>query len=189
MENKQSKEVKIMTHNEFDKYLEEIANRVYTDPNYNILDYKRDADSVIVKGFELEKSFLSEDHKTIVNEFFDTNDLTNNGNMFLRGHLNCYDMIYGFAKMLSCETICDNGLTSYFRNDKEKIILTFSEGDIALTVCNSEEEFQKEVTAADIFYGIKASFSKKLEEAKIKHQQSLNKNNHEPSKKFPEKDR
>lgn len=163
----EDKVIKKMTHNEYEKYLEELANKLHTDKDYNLHDFHRDTDMVVVTGFDLDKFLLSEERKAVINSFFTSDTLNESNNMLLQGRLVNGDMIYSLSLMLNCKPVQDNGLNSYFKNDEERLILTYCEGDISLVICDTETAYQKEVDSHNEFYKVsipeKATLSEQIE--------------------------
>ena len=79
--------IRQMTKNEYQEYLVKLASRLHTDAGYSIQDFQKDAESVNVLGFELDKFNLSDEERQVLNKMFDSERLDNQGNLLLCGHI------------------------------------------------------------------------------------------------------
>lgn len=141
-----------MTHNEYQEFLKNNASRFYTDSNYTMEDYNRDAENVIIKGFELNKFPLTDEMKELINSIFKSERVSRMDNLLLDGFLPSNTGIYSLAAALGCELVCDNGLNGFFRNDKERFLLEFCEGDLYLEICETDIDYKKALDSSCEFY-------------------------------------
>lgn len=141
-----------MTHNEYQEFLNNNANRLYTDSNYTIEDYARDAHNVVIKGFDLNKFPLTDEMKELINSMFKSDRISRMGNLLLDGFLPSNTGIYSLAATLGCKIVCDNGLSGFFRNDKERFLLKFCEGDLYLEICETDMDYKKALDSSCEFY-------------------------------------
>ena len=147
-------QVREMTHNQFRKFLEDNASRLYTDGHYTIEDYNRDADSVVILDYDLDRFHLSEDVQKIINRFFDTDEVNSLGHALFRGHLVNDNYIGPIANYLGCESVCLESYRGFYKSDANKCLFSYCEGDINLVLCENEKEYQEEVASYCNFYEI-----------------------------------
>lgn len=143
-----------MTHNEYQEFLKKNASRLYNDKDYTMADYKKDADSVFILDFDLEKFGLTDDMKKCINIMFDAESVNNNGNMRLSGHVMNNDYYWTIAHNLGCEVVCDNYYNGFLKNDEAQVVFSFCEGDISLILCETKEAYLDEVRDYCEFYKI-----------------------------------
>ncbi len=147
-------QVKEMTHNEYQKFLEKNASRLYNEPGYTMEDYNRDADSVVILGFDLSKFGLSEDYEKLINASFSTEGESVLHNKILRGHFMDNDKIFAVADALGCECAYDNYYSGFFKNDESRLVFGFCEGDITLILCEDEKSYRAEYYRSCQFYKV-----------------------------------
>lgn len=146
-----------MTHNEYQEFLKKNASRLFNDSGYTMADYKKDADSVIVLDFDLEKFGLTDDMKKCINIMFDTESANKNGNMRFSGHVMNNDYYWTIAHNLGCELVCDNYYNGFFKNDEAQVVFSFCEGDINLILCETKDAYLEEVRGYCEFYKVEMS--------------------------------
>ncbi len=154
MSNNVVKPTKEMTHNQYQEFLKANASKLYTDSRYTLEDYKKDADSVVVLDFDLDKYDLADGMKRVVNRFFDTDDVSKQGNALFRGHLINDDYIGLIAKNLGCSSVSIGAYNGFYKSDENKCVLEFCEGDIFLVLCETEEAYRDEVASYYEFYEV-----------------------------------
>ena len=148
-------DVLVMTKNEYQDYLSKIARRLHTDAGYSLQDFQRDADRVQVLGFELDQFNLSDVDRQIINKMFDSDEKNKNGNLLLRGHVMDRGFVNMIANTLYCHSACDNGLNGFYTNRDKRCLLEFCEGDIYLTLCETNEAYNEEWESLCTFYEVK----------------------------------
>lgn len=131
-----------MTKNEYQEYMKELANKVYSDSNYSIKQYKADLDEVEILPLDLSAyPAIKEKTAKLINALFTEEDTDRNGNYMLRG----------FTRQESAEVNalgCSFGdyadCYSFFAyNAKEYFIYTYCEGDTTLTLYSDAESYSK----------------------------------------------
>lgn len=147
---------KEMTHNEYQQYLKDNAARFHSEIGYTMDDFKRDADSVVITGFKLDKFNLSDETKQLINVAFNSDEVKKNGNLLLRGR---FEYPYALADKLGCSCMCDGAYNGFFKNDKSKLVLEFCEGDVYLILCETDEAYRKELASYNKFYKLEAEFA------------------------------
>lgn len=145
-------DVLVMSKNEYQEYLNRNAERLHTDANYSLHDYNRDAESVQVLGFELDKFNLTENDCEIVNQMFESDSIDRLGNVCLYGHLLYNELVNAIADTLECTLVCDNGHNGFYKHDEKRCVLEFCEGDITLVLCETDKAYQEELDGFCEFY-------------------------------------
>lgn len=143
-----------MTHNEYQKFLEQNASRLHNESGYTMEDYIRDADSVAVLGFDLSKYGLSKEYEVLINASFSTEGDSVLHNKILRGHFMDNDKIFAVANALGCECAYDNYYSGFFKNDESRLVFGFCEGDITLILCEDEKSYRAEYYRSCQFYKV-----------------------------------
>lgn len=143
--------MKRMTHNEYNKFLKDNANKIYTDDDYSLTDFRRDTDSVKVTDYDLSSYSLSKDMKKIINTSFSSNGKNKNGNDIFFGRCEI-DYVDDLAYSLNCLVECNLSYNGFYSNYKDKMILEFAEGDVTLVLCNSNEKYNQELRETVEFY-------------------------------------
>lgn len=163
--------VRVMTHNQYHDFMTDNANRLYADNNYTMDDYKRDSASVDILDFDLSRFNLSwsESGVSVINELFTYESVNKNGNMYLIGHVANDDIISLLASKLDLQLVCNKGFNGFYKNDNDKCVLEFCEGDVSLIVCELEDAYKTEIDSYNKFYELEeSSLDNVLEDAKTR---------------------
>lgn len=131
-----------MTKNEFKKYMEECANKVWTEPGYTMERYNADLDAVEILPLDLSK-FPQLSEKTIkwINALFEEEDTDCDGNYMLRGFTR---RDAEEVRVLQCSYgNYSNGYSFFAYNENEYLIYTYCEGDTTLTIYPDKESYDK----------------------------------------------
>ena len=133
---------KEMTRNEYQKYMRECADKIYTVPGYTMADYKRELDEVKILPLDLQRYNLSPETEKWINILFNEEDEDRNGNYMLRGfarnesmEMTKLDLSYGDYA---------NTYSFYAYNDDQRLIYTYCEGDTTLKMIETVEAYEKE---------------------------------------------
>ena len=145
---------KQMTHNEYMEYMKANANRLYTEKGYTMADYNRDCDSVEVLDYDLSRFGLSfsEEQLRVVNSYFTEENVSRLGNTMLRGHVMREGAHHLLANTLGMDVVVDRFYNGFFKNDADRCLLGFCEGDITLTLCETAEAYKQELASSVEFY-------------------------------------
>lgn len=146
--------VKVMSHNQYQAFLQHNANRLYEDVSYTLEDYRRDADGVEVLPFCLEQFRLDASVQEFINQRFTSISYTASGDACLRCHLNSSIGVKLMADELGCESVCNQGFNGFYKKDKNRLILEFCEGDISLLICSSQKSYAAHLAEFNRFYEI-----------------------------------
>lgn len=169
-------EVRVMTHNQYQEYLKSNVNRLHTEEAYTMENYKKDAARVDVLDFDLSKFNLPwpENIVEAINDLFSSETVNERGNLLLKGHVVYDSTVYVLANKLDCNIVCDNGFNGFFKNDENKCVLEFCEGDIYLTLCETKEAYNAEVESFTKFYKIEeVSLDEVLAEATVASEKTI----------------
>lgn len=132
-----------MTKNEYKKFLEANASRLYNDSSYSMQDYTRDADNVEIIPVDLsEFPQISPKTKELINILFDEEDHDRKNNYMLRGFTHHPDAEK--AKLNLIYGVYADCYSFYAYNDTEMIIYTYCEGDTTLTLFNDPVKYEAE---------------------------------------------
>lgn len=133
---------KQMTKNEFKKYMEECASRLWTEKGYTMEKYNADLDAIEILPLDLSKfPQLSENSIKYINGLFDEEDTDRDGNYMLRGFTRCES---GEVSRLNCNYGDYANAYSFFAyNNDEYFIYTYCEGDTTLTIYPDRETYEK----------------------------------------------
>lgn len=145
-----SKSIK-MTKNEYNAFLEKNAERLHTEADYTLQDFKRDAESVQVLGFELSRFQLNEKDCGVINAMFETEQSAGDRALF-RGHVLESRFVNLIANTLSLKNICDKGHNGFFCSDEKRCVFEFCEGDISLSIYNSDFAYRVGLDEYNKFY-------------------------------------
>lgn len=148
-----------MTHNEFVEFMKKNAERVHTDKEYSMADYNRDCDNVEVLPFDLEHFGLvfSEEQMKVINAYFTEESVSKLGNMRLVGHLT-YLSERVVANRLGIDMVENGSYSGFGKNDANRCVFEFCEGDIYLIFCESQKEYLAELKSYCEFYKVESRF-------------------------------
>ena len=144
--------MKRMTKNEYKKYMEECANRVWTEPGYTMEKYNSDLDAVEILPLDLSKfPQLSEETIKWINIFFDEEDTDRNGEYMLRGFTR--SPWKTMEKLgLSYGDYAYGDLSYWAYNNNQRLIFTYCEGDTTLKMFATQEEYDKKYASTLAWY-------------------------------------
>ena len=114
-------------------------------------DYNRDADSVIILDFDLDKFELTDEVKCFINSAFSSDSVNKYGHMRLSGHS---EHVYAYADKLGCDCVTSGAYNGFFKNDENRLVFEFCEGDISLILCENEKEYRAELDSYYKFYDV-----------------------------------
>lgn len=135
------KRVRLMSHNQYLAYMQHNANRLYADDSYSVEDYRRDADRVEVLPFRLERFKLDAFIEEYVNKRFTSISYTPEGDACLQCSITSSVGADFIAQALGCEAVCNQGYSGFFKNDTQRLILEFCEGEASLLICGSQKTY------------------------------------------------
>jgi hypothetical protein len=144
-----------MTHNQYHKFLEENASKVWTPNNgYGMKEYNEDADRVDIIPFDLsEYPCLSSKTTEYISKHFNTEDTDRSGHRMFRGFIGDSIAAWEHEKeALKVNSHFGFYYSGYGKNEDEYIIYTWCEGDTTVTVFNNSVDFFKEVASCEEFY-------------------------------------
>lgn len=144
-----------MTHNEYMEFLKNNASRLYTDKGYSMADYNRDADRVEIIGFDLDRFGFDEKTRGFIDKVFSGAGEDKFGNLRLDGNVMDNALAFTIAGELGCELVKDKFYSGFFKNDEKRCVLEYCEGDIYLTLCETDERYQEAVEDYERFYGVR----------------------------------
>lgn len=140
-----------MTKNEYQQYLKECANHLYTDKTYTKEMFDKDLDSVEIEDFDLSNyPLLEAETKKWINILFKEDSTDRNGNRMLIGFTRCETA--EMAKLNLNYGDYANGYSFYAYNDKERLIYTYCEGDTTLKPFATKDEYEKEKSETREWY-------------------------------------
>ena len=145
-----------MTHNEYQEFLKQNANRLYTEKGYTMEHYNRDAERVKIIGFELDQFGFSDKQRMFIDKVFSGDREDKFGNMLLEGHLMEERLVFTLANVLECDLVKDKYYSGFFKNDEKRCVLEFCEGDIYLALCETDEKYKEAIADYNQFYGVEA---------------------------------
>lgn len=140
-----------LTHNEYQKYLEELVSKLYdSDIEYNMEDFMKDSNLVKIIDFDLEQYHLPDDIKKIINTNMLTNQEFEDHETFF-GHVEL-NRVHNMSKLLHCECGLPFRYAGYFRNNENMMIIDYAEGDFSISLYKDKLEFNKAVIRTHNFY-------------------------------------
>lgn len=146
--------VRVLSHNQYQAFLQNNATRLYEDVSYTLEDYRRDADGVEVMPFRLEQFGLSSDVQEFINKRFASISYTSTGDACLRCHVNSTVGVKFMADALGCDVVCNQEFNGFYKNDKNKFILEFCDGNVSLLICSSQKSYATQLAEFNQFYEI-----------------------------------
>lgn len=148
---------KLMSHNQYQVFLQNNAKRLCEDKSYTAEDYRRDAEMVEVLPFQLERFGLDLELQEFINERFASISYTPAGDAFLRCHVGSNVSVNLMAQELGCDMVCNQGFNGFYKNDLSRFILEFSDGDVSLVICSSQKSYAAQLAEFNRFYEIEDS--------------------------------
>lgn len=146
--------LRLMSHNQYQAFLENNAKRMRFDESYTFDDYTRDAASVEVLPFRLEQFGLDEPSLSLINKRFSSIGYTNGGDACLQGRAHSSVSVRYLAEELGCELVCNQGFSGFYKNDKRGLILEFSDCDLLLVVCKTQRNYAAQLAELNDFYEV-----------------------------------
>lgn len=130
-----------MTHNKYKLFLKQNANRIYDkNDDYGFKEYKKDACSIEIIDFDLSDYNLPIEIEKYINIIFTEENTNEKGVLILKGFAINEDYLYKVINKLSLN-YKEYGHSGYGYNYDLKLYLTYTEGDLYLSLFKSTEEY------------------------------------------------
>lgn len=140
-----------MTHNEFQKYQENLAKKIWNQEiEYNVTDFVNDTKKVYVIDYDLDKYNIPDEIKILINEYMKSNKIFENHETFF-GHIDL-DSTHYMAKLLHCEYGIPFGYAGYYRNNDYMMIINYAEGDFNVSLYTDKQIYNNAVIQTHNFY-------------------------------------
>lgn len=149
--------VRLMSHNQYHAFLQHNFRRLDMDGGYTLGDYRRDAKRVEVVPFPLEKYGLDGHIQAYIESKFDTISFTEVGDACLRCFAGSSTVVRLMAEELYCDSVCNQGYSGFFKNDRHRLVLDYFDGDVALYVCKSQKSYADRLNELGQLYEIDES--------------------------------
>ena len=146
--------VRVMSHNQYQAFLQHNANRLCEDAGYTLEDYRRDAEGVELLPFRLEQFDLDSGVQDFINQRFTSISYTPAGDACLQCHVTSSVGSRFIADALGCELVCNQGFSGFYKNDRSRLLLEFCEGSVSLLICGSQKSYAAQLAEFNRFYEI-----------------------------------
>lgn len=144
--------VRLMTRNQYQAYLERNARRVNGDEGYSMEDFRRDARLVEVLPFLLEGFGLDDEVQGLINEYFDSVSYLGNGDACFMCSVGSSMGVSLIAEAFGCEVVCNQGFDGFYKNDNDRFLLGFWDGEISFLICASQKNYEAQLAELRQFY-------------------------------------
>lgn len=134
-----------MDHNEYQKYLENNANRIYTDEKYGFKNYLEDANNVDILPYNLSNFNLSKELEKIININFDRETKDKNGHYMLKGFTNSEGEWYRLTDQMELKRTMGYYYSGYCYNSNYNMVMTYAEGDLYLKLFDNKKDYTQEL--------------------------------------------
>ena len=141
-----------MTHNEYQEFLKKMASKIFSDKNYTYSDYLKDANSIEVLPFNLEKFNLTEDIEKCINVYFKEEYIDKDGIYSLKGFSESVDEWHRLTDKLGLKREMGYYYSGYCHNDNLNFYMTYCEGDLYLKLFDNKEIYKKSLNETIKWY-------------------------------------